>query len=71
LTAAPTRSLLGLAERRAPDLGLGRVHLYTHEAMTEDRAIYEARGYVQAHRIHEQGFARVYHLLEVEPRSAP
>lgn len=44
------RSLLGHAEREARAAGFGSIYLWTHERMTENLAIYEARGYVEFDR---------------------
>jgi ribosomal protein S18 acetylase RimI-like enzyme len=54
------RELLELAEERARDAGFGELHLYTHELMTENRALYRRIGYEEHERRAEQGFARVF-----------
>jgi len=41
------RALLDLALRRAGELGLGAVHLFTHELMVDNRRIYERLGWIQ------------------------
>ena len=63
------RALMDHAEARARALGLPAVRLYTHELMTENRAIYAGRGFVETHRAEEGGFRRVFMTkrLEVEP----
>jgi ribosomal protein S18 acetylase RimI-like enzyme len=53
-------ALLDLADRRARDLGVDRVRLYTHEAMAENLALYARRGFVVDERRQEDGFARVF-----------
>jgi ribosomal protein S18 acetylase RimI-like enzyme len=54
------RTLIGFAERRAGELGLGRVELYTNERMTENIGMYGRLGYVEVDRRGEGGFARVF-----------
>ena len=46
-----------LADRRA---GFESIYLYTHEKMTENRALYAKVGYVEYDRRFGQGLARVY-----------
>ena len=54
------RALLALAESEARARGSAEIHLYTHERMASNIALYERIGYVDyAHRV-ESGFARVY-----------
>lgn len=48
------------AEDEARRLGFGAVRLYTHEAMTENIALYTALGYRETHRTEERGLRRVY-----------
>jgi GNAT superfamily N-acetyltransferase len=52
--------LLAIAEEQAADLGLPEIRLYTNVAMTENLAYYPRRGYVETHRVCENGFDRVY-----------
>src|SRR3954451_24010387 len=52
------RLLLEHAERRAAELGLPEIRLFTHETMTENQAIYAARGFVETHRRTDHGFRR-------------
>ncbi|WP_286277063.1 GNAT family N-acetyltransferase [Naasia aerilata] len=52
--------LLAEVERHALALGLHRIDLYTNEAMTENLAYYERRGYRETARAEEDGFRRVY-----------
>ena len=40
--------------------GFAFIHLYTHEKMTENQAMYAKLGYVEFDRRTEHGFARVY-----------
>jgi GNAT superfamily N-acetyltransferase len=54
------RMLLELAEREARRTGHGSIHLYTHERMTENQALYARIGYVEYNRRVENGYARVY-----------
>jgi ribosomal protein S18 acetylase RimI-like enzyme len=55
------RALLDLAEVRARSLGFASIWLYTHVTMTENQAIYAARGYAETHRATEHGLARIYY----------
>jgi ribosomal protein S18 acetylase RimI-like enzyme len=55
------RALLEHAEDVARDEGLGRMHLYTHERMTENLALYERIGYVEYER-RRHGQATVVHM---------
>jgi N-acetylglutamate synthase-like GNAT family acetyltransferase len=41
------RALLGLAEERAREQGFDSIFLWTHELMTENRALYQRIGYVE------------------------
>jgi ribosomal protein S18 acetylase RimI-like enzyme len=54
------RSLLDFAEAEARRCGWDAVTLYTNALMTENIAIYAARGYVERERRREKGFDRVY-----------
>jgi len=54
------RTLLELAEEEARRNGFDAIHLYTHEKMTENLALYERIGYVEYERRAEQGFSRVF-----------
>ncbi|MDX6309407.1 MAG: hypothetical protein QOI06_2453 [Nocardioidaceae bacterium] len=67
LAVAPTSQargvgtlLLAAAERQARSAGVSEVRLYTHEAMTENIGYYTRRGYVETHRLRENGFSRVF-----------
>ena len=54
------RTLLELAEAEARRAGFESIYLYTHEKMSENRALYAKIGYVEYDRRFEQGLARVY-----------
>lgn len=53
-------ALLAFAERSAIEAGFDRIRLYTNEAMTENLERYRRIGYVETHRVEEQGLRRVY-----------
>ena len=52
--------LMDLAEAEARRLGYGALNLYTHERMTENIALYGARGYEETGRRRVRGYDRVY-----------
>jgi N-acetylglutamate synthase-like GNAT family acetyltransferase len=54
------RELMAFAERRAAELGMAELRLYTNRLMTENLALYPALGYTETGRRVEDGFARVY-----------
>jgi len=54
------RALLDHVEDTARDRHLAQVRLYTHETMTENIALYRARGYLQTARRTEHGSPRVH-----------
>ena len=54
------RELMAFAERRAAELGMAELRLYTNQLMTENLALYPALGYTETGRRMEDGFARVY-----------
>ena len=54
------RLLVGHAEAAARKAGHEAIRLYTHERMSENRALYPRLGYVETHRVTEHGFERVY-----------
>ena len=54
------RALLQFAEAEARRAGFDAIHLYTHEKMTENLALYARLGYVEDERRPENGFARVF-----------
>ena len=54
------RQLLEFAERHAREAGYPTIRLYTNEAMSENIALYTRRGYVETHRVEENGLRRVH-----------
>lgn len=54
------RRLMDFAEQQAALRGLGRLTLYTNEAMTENQAIYTHLGYEERDRRTENGYQRVF-----------
>jgi GNAT superfamily N-acetyltransferase len=52
--------LIEHAESEARRRGFDSIYLYTHEKMTESRALYSKLGYVEFDRRVEQGLARIY-----------
>ncbi len=54
------RVLLALAEDQAKARGHAEIHLYTHELMASNIALYERAGYVEYARRVESGLARIY-----------
>ncbi|MEY4578543.1 MAG: hypothetical protein RL701_3246 [Pseudomonadota bacterium] len=54
------RRLLQLAEDRAAAAGFDSIYLYTHDMMTENRALYARIGYVQYDARTENGLSRVF-----------
>jgi ribosomal protein S18 acetylase RimI-like enzyme len=54
------RLLLDHVEREAGRLGFTEIRLYTNEAMTENIAYYQRRGYAETHRAGDGGFRRVF-----------
>lgn len=54
------RALMEFAEQEAARRGLSRMALVTHEAMTENQAIYARLGYVEIERRSEDGYRRIY-----------
>jgi pimeloyl-ACP methyl ester carboxylesterase/GNAT superfamily N-acetyltransferase len=54
------RALLELAEAEAERRGFGTIHLYTHERMTENLALYSRIGYVEYDRRSQGDFSLVY-----------
>lgn len=62
------RALLQFAEAEAARAGFDAVHLYTHEKMTENRALYSRIGYVEYDRRPQDGFSLVYMRKPVGPR---
>jgi ribosomal protein S18 acetylase RimI-like enzyme len=54
------RALMEFAEQQAAERRLHRMALVTHEAMTENQAIYAHVGYVEVERSAEDGYRRIY-----------
>jgi ribosomal protein S18 acetylase RimI-like enzyme len=54
------RVLLELAEEEARRTGFDAIHLYTHEKMTENLALYAGIGYTEYERRASEGFSRVF-----------
>jgi ribosomal protein S18 acetylase RimI-like enzyme len=54
------RALLRFAEAEARRAGFDAIHLYTHEKMTENLALYSRIGYVEYDRRSQGGFSLVY-----------
>lgn len=59
------RKLLQFAEEQARKHGRNRLFLYTNAKMTENLDTYPRLGYLETHRIHEDGFDRVYFEKEL------
>src|SRR5215472_4912929 len=53
------RALMEFAEQEAACRGLTRMALVTHEAMTENQAIYARLGYVETEHRTEDGYRRI------------
>jgi ribosomal protein S18 acetylase RimI-like enzyme len=54
------RALLQVAEAEARHAGFDAIHLYTHEQMTENLALYSRIGYVEYDRRSQGAFSLVY-----------
>ncbi len=54
------RALMEFAEQEAARRGFTRMALVTHEAMTENQAIYGRLGYIEVDRRAEDGYRRIY-----------
>ena len=54
------RALIAFAERRARQLGLTEVTLYTNEAMVENLRLYPRLGFVETERRVADGYRRVF-----------
>jgi ribosomal protein S18 acetylase RimI-like enzyme len=54
------RALMEFAEQEAARRRLNRMALVTHQAMTENQAIYARLGYVETGRRTEDGYQRIY-----------
>ena len=64
------RRLIEHAVTEARRHGLAALSLYTNEAMTENLAMYAHLGFVETHRVTEQGFRRVYMRRTLADRDA-
>ncbi|HEX2374905.1 MAG TPA: GNAT family N-acetyltransferase, partial [Actinomycetota bacterium] len=54
------RTLLQFAEAEARRVGFDAIHLYTHEQMTENLALYSRIGYLEYDRRSQGAFSLVY-----------
>ncbi|KAA2317118.1 GNAT family N-acetyltransferase [Pseudooceanicola sediminis] len=59
------KDLVSFCEVSARRRGLGSVHLYTNEKMSDNLSIYPRLGYVEVDRRVEDGFHRVYFVKDV------
>lgn len=64
------RRLLDFAEAQAARAGWNAIELYTNALMTQNIAIYTARGYREKERRAEKGFSRVY-MQKTLPKLPP
>ena len=64
------RRLVDHAATEAAHLGLPALRLYTNAAMTENLSMYAHLGFVETHRVTEDGFNRVYMRLNLEANIA-
>ena len=62
------RALLERADAEALFQGYDELRLYTHETMTENIALYTRSGWVETHRGHHAGYARVFMRNDCRPR---
>jgi ribosomal protein S18 acetylase RimI-like enzyme len=62
------RCLMDHAAKEAAELGLKALRLYTNAAMTENLSMYAHLGFVETHRVTEDGFDRVYMRLNLAER---
>ena len=60
------RALLEFAEAEARRTDFDSIHLYTHEKMTENLAIYSKFGYIEYDRRSQGGFSLVYMRKHLE-----
>lgn len=60
-------ALLGHAEEVARAAGLSRLRLYTHETMTENRALYPRLGYVEVEPPPDDEWNRVFFVKRLAP----
>ncbi len=61
------RVLVAHAEAASRAAGCRTLSLFTHEKMTENRAIYPRLGFVETHRAHQNGFDRVFFAKSLDP----
>jgi GNAT superfamily N-acetyltransferase len=54
------RVLIEFAEAEARQRGFHEINLYTHALMSENIALYGRIGFVETHRISENGYDRIY-----------
>lgn len=59
-------SLLAAAERRARELGLPAIRLFTHVTMIENQRFYESRGYERVRRDTVDGYDRLFYVKRLE-----
>ena len=64
-------ALIDFAERRARELGLPAVTLYTNEAMVENLRLYPRLGFVETERRVEDGYRRVFFRKALDARELP
>ena len=64
------RALLQFAEAEARRAGFDAIHLYTHEQMTENLALYSRIGYVEYDRRSQGAFSLVYMRKQLRWRAA-
>jgi ribosomal protein S18 acetylase RimI-like enzyme len=62
------RRLMNHAATEAAHLGLPALRLYTNAAMIENLSMYAHFGFVETHRVMEDGFNRVYMRLNLGER---
>jgi len=62
------RRLLEHAASEAHRLRLPALRLYTNAAMTENVSMYAYLGFVETHRLTEEGFDRIYMRLDLSER---
>jgi N-acetylglutamate synthase-like GNAT family acetyltransferase len=60
-------ALLHLADRRAQELGVTEIRLYTNVLMTQNRAYYARHGYVETHTTVDEGYDRAFFTRRVPP----
>lgn len=65
------RILVAHAEAASRAAGCRTISLFTHEAMTENQAIYPRLGFVETHRAHQNGFDRVFFAKSLALRGGP